>query len=216
MRNILFNWILEVHEKFQLQTRTLFLTVNIFDRYLEHNQIKKNQLQKVGIACLVIASKFEDIFPPEFAQMSFLCENSYSRQEIITMEEEIIYKLNFNLIFVSSYDFLQIFWEKLDIKNDSWKSLSELILKFWLFAKHSGEWDARKLAQFSLNFAHYLLFSKDMDWQKGVCYNQEDQQRFLGYLSKMIKYLRYDELTALNFQYKGLYSKLIYSPLLSN
>jgi len=90
----------------------------------------------------MIASKFEDIFPPEFAQMSFLCENSYSKQELMRMEGEILASLNFELVFVSSYDFLSLFWEKLCILNESWKKLSELILKFWLFAKHSGDWNA--------------------------------------------------------------------------
>ena len=35
MRGILVDWIIEVHLRFKLKPETLFLTVNIIDRYLE-------------------------------------------------------------------------------------------------------------------------------------------------------------------------------------
>ncbi len=37
MKFILFNWLIEVHQKFKLKVRTIFLTANIFDRYLQQN-----------------------------------------------------------------------------------------------------------------------------------------------------------------------------------
>lgn len=65
MRNILFNWLIEIHEKFNLKSRTLFLTVNIFDWYLEKHNVTWDKLQLIGVVSLIIASKFEDIYPPE-------------------------------------------------------------------------------------------------------------------------------------------------------
>ena len=35
MRAILIDWLIEVHLKFKLLPETLFLTVNLIDRYLE-------------------------------------------------------------------------------------------------------------------------------------------------------------------------------------
>ena len=43
----------------------LALSVNILDRYLSSNPIKKDKLQLLGATCLLIASKFEEIYPPE-------------------------------------------------------------------------------------------------------------------------------------------------------
>lgn len=34
MRSILIDWLVEVHLKFKLLTETLYLTVNLIDRYL--------------------------------------------------------------------------------------------------------------------------------------------------------------------------------------
>lgn len=42
MRGILFNWIYEIHHKFKLKVRTLFLTCNIFDRYLEKHSVPRD------------------------------------------------------------------------------------------------------------------------------------------------------------------------------
>lgn len=80
MRNILFNWFFDIHHKFKLKNRTLFLTSNIFDRYLESKDVPRKKLQLVGIASFLIASKFEDIYPPELEEFCFLCENVYSKQ----------------------------------------------------------------------------------------------------------------------------------------
>jgi len=39
MRGILCDWLVDVHLKFKLLPETLFLTINIIDRYLEKAQI---------------------------------------------------------------------------------------------------------------------------------------------------------------------------------
>ena len=48
MRGILMDWLVEVHLKFKLQAETLFLTVNLIDRFLEKKQVTKTNLQLVS------------------------------------------------------------------------------------------------------------------------------------------------------------------------
>lgn len=38
MRAILVDWLVDVHLKFKMKSETLFITVNIIDRYLEREQ----------------------------------------------------------------------------------------------------------------------------------------------------------------------------------
>lgn len=61
MRAILVDWIIEVHLKFKLKPETLFLTVSLIDRYLEKVQIKRTNLQLVGVTSMLIATKYEEI-----------------------------------------------------------------------------------------------------------------------------------------------------------
>lgn len=44
MRAILIDWLVEVHLKFKLLQETLFLTINIIDRFLERVTLSKSKL----------------------------------------------------------------------------------------------------------------------------------------------------------------------------
>ena len=44
MRAILVDWLIEVHYKFKLLPETLFLTVNLIDRFLEREAIHRTKL----------------------------------------------------------------------------------------------------------------------------------------------------------------------------
>jgi hypothetical protein len=57
MRAILVDWMIDVHLKFKLTTETLFLSVYLVDVYLSNKVIQRNQLQLVGVACLLITNK---------------------------------------------------------------------------------------------------------------------------------------------------------------
>lgn len=64
MRSTLIDWIIQIHYNFKMLPETLFLTVNIIDRYWGKHQIKKKEVQLVGIAAILISSKYEEIYPP--------------------------------------------------------------------------------------------------------------------------------------------------------
>jgi cyclin B len=44
MRAILIDWLVEVHLKFKLVPETLYLTVNLIDRYLEKVEVMRDKL----------------------------------------------------------------------------------------------------------------------------------------------------------------------------
>lgn len=116
MRNILFNWLVEIHHKFKLKQRTLFLAQNILDRYLEKRVIKRKEFQLVGMACFLVASKFEDIYPPDTKELCYLCENAYTKEDILRVESDILCVFGFELIFTSCYDILEQFYFTMGIE----------------------------------------------------------------------------------------------------
>ena len=61
MREILVDWLIEVHLKFKLLPETLYLTVNLIDRYLEKQNVLRNKLQLVGVTAMLIASKYDEV-----------------------------------------------------------------------------------------------------------------------------------------------------------
>jgi Co/Zn/Cd efflux system component len=45
----------DVHLKFKMVPETLYLTVNLIDRFLEKNQVRRSKLQLVGVAALLVS-----------------------------------------------------------------------------------------------------------------------------------------------------------------
>lgn len=68
MRAILIDWLIQVHYKFELSLETLYLTINIIDRFLASKTILRRELQLVGMGAMLIASKYEEIWAPQVAR----------------------------------------------------------------------------------------------------------------------------------------------------
>ncbi|KAL4497638.1 hypothetical protein ABPG73_020735 [Tetrahymena malaccensis] len=106
MRAIMVDWIVDVHLKFKLLPDTLYLTINLIDRYIERKQISKDRLQLLGATSMFIACKFEEIYPPEINDFVFICDSLYTKEQILQMEGELITAINFDLTYTSPLRFL--------------------------------------------------------------------------------------------------------------
>jgi hypothetical protein len=106
MRAILIDWIVDIHIKFKLQSETLYLTVNLIDRFLERVPIAKPRLQLVGVTAMMIASKYQEIYPPELKDFIYVSDKAYRKEEILEMEGKILQQLQFNLTVPSMLSFL--------------------------------------------------------------------------------------------------------------
>lgn len=97
MRTILVDWLVDVHTQFRLQQSALYLAVNIFDRFLstEDTVVARSQLQLVGVTCMWIAAKYEEIYPPCLEDFVYISDCTYTREELLRMEALICNKLNF-------------------------------------------------------------------------------------------------------------------------
>lgn len=109
MRAILIDWLVEVHLKFKLMVETLYLTINVIDRYLEKETITRNKLQLVGVTAMFLASKYEEIYAPECRDFVYISDKAYTREQILGMEGTILAKLNFQLTTPNAYVFLKRF-----------------------------------------------------------------------------------------------------------
>lgn len=109
MRSILIDWLVEVGEEYKLQAETLHLCVNYIDRFLAHVPVSRSKLQLVGVGCMLVASKYEDVSPPTVEDLVYISDNTYTREDILKMEGMILQRLQFNLSVVTSVAFLPNF-----------------------------------------------------------------------------------------------------------
>jgi len=108
MRAMLVDWLIDVHFKFKLKSDTLFLTIWLVDKYLSLKRVKRNKLQLIGVTCMLIACKYEEIYSPEVFDFVYITENSYEKKDIIDLEMEILTLLDFNVTVPTSNSFYEI------------------------------------------------------------------------------------------------------------
>ena len=109
MRAILIDWLVDLHIRFKLLTETLFLTVNIVDRYLNKEQVKTDHLQLLGVTACLIACKYEEIYPPEIKDFVYITNYTYTKEDILKLEQKVLNTLQFNFNIPSSNRFLERF-----------------------------------------------------------------------------------------------------------
>ncbi|XP_039735474.1 cyclin-A2 isoform X1 [Pteropus medius] len=97
MRAILVDWLVEVGEEYKLQNETLHLAVNYIDRFLSSMSVLRGKLQLVGTAAMLLASKFEEIYPPEVAEFVYITDDTYTKKQVLRMEHLVLKVLAFDL-----------------------------------------------------------------------------------------------------------------------
>ncbi|KAH8118223.1 cyclin [Phellopilus nigrolimitatus] len=100
MRQTLVDWLLQVHLRYRLLPETLWITINIIDRFLSKRIVSIIKLQLVGVTAMFIAAKYEEILAPSVEEFVFMTENGYTKEEILKGERIVLQTLDFK---VSSY-----------------------------------------------------------------------------------------------------------------
>ncbi|KAL5579356.1 hypothetical protein UlMin_011798 [Ulmus minor] len=106
-----------VSEEYKLGPYTLYLTVDMIDRFLSFIYIEKQRLQLLGVDCMLIASKYEEICTPRVEDFCFITNNTYSREEVIKMESEVLNLLHFQLSIPTIETFLRRFIQAAQSSN---------------------------------------------------------------------------------------------------
>ncbi|KAF5773790.1 putative cyclin [Helianthus annuus] len=109
MRAILIDWLIEVHNKFELSNETLYLTINIVDRFLASETVARRELQCVGMSAMLIASKYEEIWAPEVNDFVQISDCAYEHKHVLVMEKRILGRLEWNLTVPTPFVFLTRF-----------------------------------------------------------------------------------------------------------
>ncbi|KAG2305200.1 hypothetical protein Bca4012_064268 [Brassica carinata] len=97
MRGVLVDWLVEVAEEYKLVSDTLYLTVSYVDTFLSLKPIHRQRLQLVGVSAMLIASKYEEINPPKVEDFVYITDNTFTRQDVVSMEADILLALQFEL-----------------------------------------------------------------------------------------------------------------------
>ncbi|KAF2320994.1 hypothetical protein GH714_032509 [Hevea brasiliensis] len=108
MREVLVDWLVEVAEEYKLVSDTLYLTVTYVDRFLSLQVLSRSNLQLLGVSCMLIASKYEEINPPHVEDFCYITDNTYTKEEVVNMEKDVLKFLNYEMSTPTTKNFLRI------------------------------------------------------------------------------------------------------------
>ncbi|KAL1896726.1 hypothetical protein Cpir12675_002674 [Ceratocystis pirilliformis] len=99
MRPFLMDFIIEAHNAFRLLPETLFLTINLLDRYCSKRIVYKNHYQLVACASLLIAAKYTDKKErvPQISELNRMCCGLYDSGMFTQMEMHVLNTLEWTI-----------------------------------------------------------------------------------------------------------------------
>lgn len=126
MRQTLVDWLLQVHLRYHMLPETLWIAVNIVDRFLTKRVVSLHKLQLVGVTAMFIASKYEEVMAPSVDEFVFMTENGYNKEEILKGERIMLQTLEFHIShYCSPYS-----WMRKISKADDYDIQTRTLSKF--------------------------------------------------------------------------------------
>jgi len=133
MRGILVDWLVEVAEEYKLVADTLFLAVNFIDRCLSKYSCVRSMLQLVGVTCMLVAAKFEEIYAPQVDDFCYITDNTYQHIQVLEMERKVLDTLGFNLATPTAKTFIRRYLRAAECApNDSVDCLASFLAELTL------------------------------------------------------------------------------------
>lgn len=126
MRVTLVDWLLQVHLRYHMLPETLWIAINIIDRFLSNRTVSVVKLQLVGITAIFIAAKYEEILAPSVEEFVFMTEEGFTKDEILKGERIILQALDFQIShYCSPYN-----WMRRISKADDYDLQTRTLSKF--------------------------------------------------------------------------------------
>eukprot|EP01018_Ginkgo_biloba_P037298 Gb_09901 [translate_table: standard] len=207
-RATLIDWLIEVlpfievHHRFSLRPQTLFLTVNIIDRYLSKRRILKRNLQLVGVTAMIVACKFEEILIPMVSDFMAICDDAYSGEQVLEMEKLILVVLQFNLTVPTPLLFIHMFLNVADSDREL-TSTALFLMELCLVEYSAVSYRPSMLAAAALYTARCIL-QRQPFWNSTLECQTNYTESALGACAKMIAVIH---AQARKSQFKAVFDK---------
>ncbi|KAI9782693.1 MAG: G2/mitotic-specific cyclin [Geoglossum umbratile] len=162
MRGILIDWLVEVHTRFHLLPETLFLTVNIIDRFLSTKVVQLSRLQLVGVTAMFIASKYEEVLSPHITNFRHVADDGFTEQEILAAERFVLSALNYDLSYPNPMNFLRRI-SKADNYDIQTRTLGKYLMEISLLDHRFMCYQPSHIAAASMYLARLILERGEWD-----------------------------------------------------
>ncbi|SMN19885.1 similar to Saccharomyces cerevisiae YDL155W CLB3 B-type cyclin involved in cell cycle progression [Maudiozyma saulgeensis] len=207
-RRTLVDWLVNIHLDLDLIPETLFLAVNLMDRFLSKESITLNKFRLVGIAALFIATKMEEHKVPSLDEVLEALEGQYSAEEIIDSERFILVTLRHRLGWPGPMSFLRK-TNKADDYDDEIRTHAKYFLEASLVESKFVACPPSLLAAGAYYISKHMVTSDDSWTLKHVFYSGYTKEQLVPLVKYLLKSCDNGKTTHKNIRKK--YCKKTYS-----
>jgi G2/mitotic-specific cyclin 1/2 len=200
MRAILVDWLIDVHAKFALLPETLFLAINIVDRFLSLRVVSLAKLQLVGITAMFVAAKYEEIMAPSVTAFIYMSDGGYSVEEVLKAERYLMGVLEFDLSFPNPLNFLRRI-SKADDYDLATRTVSKYLMEIPLLDHRFLQYRPSQIAAAAMWFSRRML-SRGPWGPNLVHYSGYAEDELMP-----IVHLLHESLRQKEIKYESLYKK---------
>ena len=205
MRAVLVDWLVQVHVHFSLLQETLQLTIGILDRVLQaDNSVTRNDLQLLGITATLIASKFEEVCPPDLEDLVNLTAGRYSNADVQRMELRVLNTLGWNVSFPQPIHFLRRY-SKVCQATAQHHTLAKFLIDLSLQEYSLCHHQPSILAAAALHLSQRILLGNTQMSpiiQKYLGYTEESLKPLVGQLASVLDSSPSSKLMAIREKYR--------------
>ena len=164
LRGVLVDWLIEVHTRFHLLPETIFLAINIIDRFLSSRIVQLEKLQLVGITAMFIASKYEEVLSPHVQNFKHVADDGFTEEEILKAERFVLETLNYDLSYPNPMNFLRRI-SKADNYDIQTRTIGKYLLEISLLDHRFLEYAPSHVSAAAMYLARLIL--ERGDWVCG-------------------------------------------------
>ena len=119
MRTVAVDWLVLIHHKiFKFKENTLFLTIQIFDRYLSINDLNTEKTELLLLTSFMLASKHNEIDYVNMQETLQLSQNKFTKDQVLEMESDILSRLNFEILSPTMCEYFKLYASFLNLSEE--------------------------------------------------------------------------------------------------
>jgi cyclin B len=206
MRGILVDWLVSVQQKYKLKAETLFLAINLIDRYLELRCTARRHLQLVGVTAMLIAAKFEEMYPPQICDFVYVTDKAYSKEDITKMEVTMLTALDFKICRPTPVTFLERY-QNVNGCTEAHRDLAQYLLELTLVEYNMLKYSPSRLAAAAVLLSNKLL-GRQPSWKPAAVKHTHFTEQMLKECAKemcgLVEHAEHSPLQAVRKKFSQL------------
>nr|QBK87314.1 MAG: cyclin-dependent protein kinase [Marseillevirus LCMAC201] len=149
-RQIIYEWLWIVKQKFKLTERTFFFAIYLMDLVASRIEIERKNQQKYAAATLLISSELYEREIPENEDFVSIAAKAFTIQELLTAKRVVLTKMDFGLVIPTCSDFIFHYTEDSGYNTEKHQQILYYALMLMLNYSYAAQYSQAQIAQIAI------------------------------------------------------------------